>query len=1022
MIVNNSYTIVCSNSDRCYKMTPNRRAFLRTLGAGSIGITVPALFSGSAAAATIVTVQGGGYDIWSTEDAFHFYYQEVSGDFDVVVHNSFLEDTSSYAKAGIMVRETLDADARNVMLRRVPSNDAALQWRPDAGEDTVSTTAGGEEIGEVSGGNVQADWLRLRRQGDAIEAFGSTDGNDWTRIGRLTADEIDLSTDAYVGLPVTSHNVGTLCTAEYRALSGLSPDSNRDIGPVEVAGSVSVAEGVPVVSTESATDVTATSAALHGSLEDLGDASSADVSFEYREAGADEWTATDAETLSAPGSFSREVSGLSPQQEYEYRAVAVDADGDEAVSTTASFETPSIVRIESVTGVDADSATFHGAADLHGISSAEVSFQYRELNVDSWSASAAETITSSGSFERDVSDLTSRRYYEVRAALDADGIDTVTSDPLRFATPSHADGGESEAAAGPSSASRFDPADGFADVASWLDDDTPVIVVREPTREQLATALSVDGERLIVFETSGSIDLEGGIGVHNDEFYIAGQTAPSPGITLVRGGLFIDADDCVIQHIRIRRGDDTSSAGDAVGTERNRRNVIFDHVTAAWGTDETLSAYGENVTISNCIVSEALRNSDFHQGGNGHSAGSLIGSGYENFAMMGNLWASNLTRNPRLQSGTSVVVNNVSYDFRNAIGCSSETTASIVGNAYIRGDVNGPAISDMDTHEGEIYAADNYARPEEQPLVADGINRVNSPPVWPEGLEALSADEVEEHVFENAGARPANRTYHDRRIVRNVANWEPTEGNLPGGSGLDHAWIDHEEIIGDYPELPENTRSLSIPESGTRAWLGSWSRRVETGSTGDYEDEDGPGVVDDFEDGDLSEYVGATGHYEITTDEPVATGEYSLKNVSGSDALVSSHADLPRYPRAGDRFAAKVAATETTSVMGIAFGIESHENFYFVRTWNDRIQFYRVTEDEWSTPEYTKLAESDPIDVEIGDIYEYVVDWGTDGAIEIELQDADGETAGSVSATDSTHLYGGFGTRRTGMLDDVRIL
>lgn len=108
------------------------------------------------------------------------------------------------------------------------------------------------------------------------------------------------------------------------------------------------------------------------------------------------------------------------------------------------------------------------------------------------------------------------------------------------------------------------------------------------------------------------------------------------------------------------------------------------------------------------------------------------------------------------------------------------------------------------------------------------------------------------------------------------------------------------------------------------------------------------------------------------------TGEYSLKSVSGGEAVVSSHVDLPRYPRAWDTFAAKVATTETTPVMGIAFGIKSHENFYFVRLWSksNTLQFYRVTEDEGSTPEYTKLAESNPVDIEIGRIYEYVVNWG----------------------------------------------
>ncbi len=168
-------------------------------------------------------------------------------------------------------------------------------------------------------------------------------------------------------------------------------------------------------------------------------------------------------------------------------------------------------------------------------------------------------------------------------------------------------------------------------------------------------------------------------------------------------------------------------------------------------------------------------------------------------------------------------------------------------------------------------------------------------------------------------------------------------------------------------------RSVTFPRAGRARGSG---RGLDAESTDGYED--GPGLVNDFEDGDLDEYVGAIGHYEVTTDEPVATGEYSLKSVSGGEAVVSSHVDLPRYPRAWDTFAAKVAATETTPVMGIAFGIKSHENFHFVRLWSksNTLQFYRVTEDEGSTPEYTKLAESNPVDIEFGRIYEYVVNWG----------------------------------------------
>lgn len=283
-------------------MPHNRRTFLRALGAGSIAAVGTTAFSTPVAAATIVTIEGGGEDIWNREDAFHFYYEERTGDFDVRVRNTGLERTDANAKTGLMVRESLDPDAKNVMLRRTPSGAASLQWRPEAGAETVSTTSGGEAESEVADGSLQADWLRLTREGDSFAAYGSTDGEDWTLIADLTAENVELSADAFVGIPVTSHSVGTLTTAQLRSLSGISPDTNRDIGDVEVAGSVSVKEGVPFVSSGEASDVTATAATLRGELTDLGGAESAEVYFEYREVPTATWNTTESRTLGEPGS------------------------------------------------------------------------------------------------------------------------------------------------------------------------------------------------------------------------------------------------------------------------------------------------------------------------------------------------------------------------------------------------------------------------------------------------------------------------------------------------------------------------------------------------------------------------------------------------------------------------------------------------------------------------------------------------------------------------------------------------
>ncbi len=182
-----------------------------------------------------IAVRGGGADIWNEADAFHYYYGRAGGDFDVAVRVAAVEETDSYAKAGLMVRDSRDAGAANVMIRRRPSS-TGVQWRASAGGTTDSTTSSeGQSESEVPGGTTDHAWQRLVRSGDVIRAYSSPDGVEWTLLADLS---LSLSDDVYVGLAVTSHAEGTLCTAEFDGFSGLRLTSNRDVGDVDAAGDV----------------------------------------------------------------------------------------------------------------------------------------------------------------------------------------------------------------------------------------------------------------------------------------------------------------------------------------------------------------------------------------------------------------------------------------------------------------------------------------------------------------------------------------------------------------------------------------------------------------------------------------------------------------------------------------------------------------------------------------------------------------------------------------------------------------
>lgn len=372
------------------------------------------------------------------------------------------------------------------------------------------------------------------------------------------------------------------------------------------------------------------------------------------------------------------------------------------------------------------------------------------------------------------------------------------------------DSGGCDSAAG----SYFDPDDGFADAAPWLNDDTPVYTVTEPTREALETAVNRSGPRVVVFETSGTIDLGADrLTIDEDKLYLAGQTAPSPGITLVRGGVWIEADNCLVRHVRVRPGDagqDVGWAPDGLRTADGTENNVVDHCSITWAVDENGSPGYDSrqTTYSNCIMAEGLADATHPKGV--HSYGSLVGDGAEDVALYGNVWAHNIGRNPRLKPETrSVVVNNVMYHYDEAVNLSDSTVASIVGNSFLRVDEGDYNVEGG----GEVYGVNNITDPE-TPMYGPDVTLLEDPPLWPDGLSPLSASDAERHNLAYAGARPADRTDQDRRIISDVRNF-------------DGEFIDSQSAVGGYPDLAENSRELHVPESGLSQWLESHAIRVE---------------------------------------------------------------------------------------------------------------------------------------------------------------------------------------------------
>lgn len=381
------------------------------------------------------------------------------------------------------------------------------------------------------------------------------------------------------------------------------------------------------------------------------------------------------------------------------------------------------------------------------------------------------------------------------------------------------------AAAQSSGNSQFGLEAGFADT-SWLDDDVDVHTITEPTRSAVEDAFSASGPRVVVFETSGTVDLGGNdLGISEDYCWVAGQTAPSPGITFINGQVQIDADNCVVQHIRSRIGPGSGGSiqsNDSFNTADDTQNNVVDHVSASWGTDECLSVgYDtQDTTVSNCLIYEGLY--DPYGDESDHNYGSLIGDGASNVTLAGNVWAKVRGRAPRLKSDTeTAVVNNLLYFFDESANADSSAVTSFVGNAAICADDDDAILEGSPT----AYHADNIAydppMEDDQPIAEP--ESASSPPLWPSGLSEMAADSVEDHNLANAGARPADRTAHDQRVVQEIADRDGL-GYLD--SPYDY-WVGAPDDVGGYPDLPVNTHSLEVPDSGIRDWLAGWAQSVE---------------------------------------------------------------------------------------------------------------------------------------------------------------------------------------------------
>jgi regulation of enolase protein 1 (concanavalin A-like superfamily) len=153
-------------------------------------------------------VPGVGTDIWDTADDFEFVARRGRGDSEIVARVVTLDDTSPFAKAGVMMRADRNPSSAHVI----------LDVKPDGGIEFMTRTAAGESTAFIAGAAASLPvWLRLTRHDDQVEGSLSNDGQNWTSIGSaaLTLSSPDYS----VGLAATSHNPDQVSNSKFDNVS-----------------------------------------------------------------------------------------------------------------------------------------------------------------------------------------------------------------------------------------------------------------------------------------------------------------------------------------------------------------------------------------------------------------------------------------------------------------------------------------------------------------------------------------------------------------------------------------------------------------------------------------------------------------------------------------------------------------------------------------------------------------------------------------------------------------------------------
>lgn len=368
----------------------------------------------------------------------------------------------------------------------------------------------------------------------------------------------------------------------------------------------------------------------------------------------------------------------------------------------------------------------------------------------------------------------------------------------------------------------------------------------------LRKAVNAKGPRIIVFRVSGTIHLQSKLNIKGD-VTIAGQTAPGGGICLADYPVSLAGDNIIIRFLRFRMGDRYQNKGkvDGGGSDdafsgSGRKNIIIDHCSMSWSTDEVCSVYrGDSTTLQWNIISEPLNYSYHFEKGDTdfehHGYGGIWGG--KHFSAHHNLFAHCNSRTPRfngVRMGESEELadfrNNVIYNWgHNNVYGGENGSYNIVNNYYKYGPetnkavrfriVNPPKSKDVSNPYGRFYVNGNYVdgaadvstnnwlgihldkkAPESDKQLAVAANAFGVV-----DIPVISAIDAYNDVLKSAGAIMLERDTLDERIISDVKNRTGRLIDVQGGYLHGTAY---ETTVNAWPYLKQSDAPVDTDKDG----------------------------------------------------------------------------------------------------------------------------------------------------------------------------------------------------------------